>query len=63
VSVVALVIRQAIRMRRIVLPPVACLAVPVFTHYLTNGTIFATTTTTKVIEHKMYVFISSTTFV
>jgi hypothetical protein len=40
VCVLALVIRHAKRMRRIVLSPVACLAVPVFPNYLINGTIF-----------------------
>ena len=33
-------VQHAKSMRRIVLSPVACPAVPVFPHYLTNGTIF-----------------------
>ena len=37
---VALVIQHAKRMRRIILSSVACLAVPYFSHYLINGTIF-----------------------
>jgi ABC-type phosphate transport system permease subunit len=37
---VALVIQHAKRMRRIILSSVTCLAVPVFSHYLINDTIF-----------------------
>ena len=36
----ALVIQQVKRVRRIILSSVACLAVPLFPHYLINGTIF-----------------------
>jgi hypothetical protein len=37
---VALVIQHVRRMRRIILLSVSCLALPVFPHYFTNGTIF-----------------------
>ena len=37
---VALNIKHAMRMRRIVLSSVACLAVPYFPHYLINRPIF-----------------------
>jgi len=39
---VALVIQHAMRMRRIIVPSVACLAVLYFLHYLISGTIFGT---------------------
>jgi hypothetical protein len=57
---VALVIKHAKRMRRIILSSVGCLAEPCFSTFsLIQGTIFAK----KVIEHKMCVLISSTTYV
>jgi hypothetical protein len=40
VRIVALVIRHAKRMRRVVLSSVACQALQYFVHYLTDGTIF-----------------------
>jgi hypothetical protein len=47
----ALVIQQGMLMRRILLLPLACLAVPYFPRYLITGTIFGK----KVIQHKMRV--------
>jgi len=51
-------IRHAIRMCRIILPSVACLALPYFTHDLIKATILGG----KMIEHKICVLIFSTTF-
>ena len=56
---VALVIRHAERMRRMISSSVAYPTVQYFPHYLTNGTIFWK----KVIHLKMCVFIFRTTFV
>jgi len=56
---VALVIQHAKRMHHIILPPVACLAVPLFPYYLINRTIIRN----KLFIYKMYVLIFCTTFV
>jgi len=55
---VTLVIQNAMRMRRIMLSSVACMAVQYFPHYLINGTILGQ----KVSEHKMCVLIFCTPF-
>jgi len=47
VSILALFIRQAQRMRHIIMPSVACLAVPFFPHYPTNRTILDEEMNTK----------------
>jgi hypothetical protein len=53
-------IQQAIRMGRIILSSLVCPALQYFfPHYLINGRIFEKK---KVIEHKICVLISSTTF-
>ena len=52
----ALGIQHAMRMCRIIFCPVACLALPLFPHYLINGTIFGK----KKFQHKMCVLIFST---
>jgi hypothetical protein len=57
---VALVIQHAMRMRRVVLSSVPALLYKSFLHYLINAAIFGGG---GVIEHKMCVFIFSTTFV
>jgi hypothetical protein len=57
-SVCLVCIRESF-LYRIILSSVACLALPIFSHYLINGMIFGK----KVIEHKMCVLIFSTTFV
>jgi hypothetical protein len=54
----ALLIQHTKRIRRIIFPSVACLAVPNFFTDLINGTVVEK----KVTEHKMRVLISSTTF-
>jgi len=59
VCILALVNKLETRMRRIMLLPVTCLAVPYFPHYLINGTIFGK----NVLEHKLCNLIFSTTFV
>jgi len=56
---VALVFQYAERMRRIIVPSVACLYSIFFPHYLISRTIFGD----KVIDHKKCVLIFSTTFV
>jgi len=56
---VALVIQQAMRMRPIILDLWPLWLLPTFPHYLTKGTILVK----KVIEHKIFVLIFSTTFI
>ena len=56
---VALVIQLTMRMRRIILPSVACPTVKIFPYYLINDTIFGK----KPVEHKKRVLIFSTSFV
>jgi hypothetical protein len=56
---VALVIQHAKRMRRIILPSVACLALPYFSSLSHKRHDFRE----KIIEHKMCVLIFCTTFV
>jgi hypothetical protein len=55
----ALIVQNAKRLCCSISRSVACLAVPYFPHYLTNGTTFGK----KVVEHKMCVLIYYTTFV
>ena len=56
---VAVFVQHAIRLRRNVLLAVTCVALPYFSHYLTNGVIFGK----KVIEHEMCIWMFSTTSV
>jgi hypothetical protein len=59
VCLFALVTQHAMRMRRTVMSPVACLILSHVPHYLINGTVFEKNVT----EHKMCVLIFCTTFV
>jgi hypothetical protein len=58
VCILAVATVHAMRMRRIILSSVACLALSYFSFYLLNGTIFGK----KFTEYKMCVLIFSTTF-
>jgi len=51
VSILALIIRHAMRVRRIAFSPVACPAVPYIFHTISRTARFSKTVT----EHKMYV--------
>ena len=57
---VALVIQRTKRMRLVILSSVACLAVPYFSHYLKNATIFGGK---NFVEHRISVLIFCTAFV
>ena len=60
---VALCIQHAVRMRRIILSSVACLAKPHFSTLSQNGTIFLGRGEGGVTEHVMRVLILSVAFV
>jgi len=59
VSILAAVVQYALRMRRIILPSVGCLAVPYFFHIIS----YKTRCSVKVVEDKMCDLISYTNFV
>ena len=59
VCILVLVTQHAMRMRRIILPSVACPAVTVFIHFISQTARFSE----KINEHKMCVLVFFTTFV